>query len=299
MHEIFVKYSIQQMFSFSFLDVGLVLSTSKTSRIEALNQQDVSKSVTQMFFERTASMPLIWENILSNLSGSDVAHCLRSCKSFRSIIGSWMMFSKKFRNQMDSSAIVSAIEKRKIKYTEEIRLDHKMDDAGLIYLYAIDDLLFTRKRNSTDIEIVKSITGHCDGIAKNETLEMEQGDADFFEPGPFAVYPTQDVERFFVRDMWGQCKLATKDALTISIFQRRSSPRSGELVDVRSQDEVYLKPYCPRYRLFQQENFFCDHEYSIALLNSMGLVTKIIPMKDPEFKVDWRTRHLASNEQVI
>ncbi len=67
------------------------------------------------------NMTNIWENVLGNLSGADVANCLKACKSLRAAVGQCLASNSRIREEMDVAATVSAIKSRRLHHTVQVQ----------------------------------------------------------------------------------------------------------------------------------------------------------------------------------
>ncbi len=71
-------------------------------------------SPMDVFVERSTNMPIIWEKIVNNLSVNDVANCMKTSKSMRTILQQVLNTNTKLHQNMNHAATVSAIAAGKV-----------------------------------------------------------------------------------------------------------------------------------------------------------------------------------------
>ncbi len=86
------------------------------------------QSPFEELLEKAANTPIIWETIMSNVSGADVANCLKVSKGLRHLIKQCMQENSIFCQQMHVAAAASALGKGWIR--SKIRSEERRGGEG-------------------------------------------------------------------------------------------------------------------------------------------------------------------------
>ncbi len=240
-------------------------------------------------------MPEIWENILSNVSGSDLANCLKVCKALRSMVIQCVESSSRFRHKVNCAATASAIAKGYAQSGPDVFF-RLMPTA----VWSLDGVWYDRSG--------RSIIRFCPTGCQMKPFGIMCGDSQqFCHPDESTIHSTTDDYRFVL-----SCH---SQSLLLNICFH-----SGDIVDdpeAEEEEEYEIQPWfqepnCLRYRLFEvekgTENELNDIEIVMGILNSRGEITKKVTLyrfTEEEQLMFPRTmytlldrRHLSSNEEV-
>ncbi len=104
------------------------------------------------FSHRSENMFIVWEKIISNLSGADVANCLKVNKRLRIIVGQFLASSSKLHREIDLKATVQSLKKGKFQSTATVHFKCKNSNRQFMKnfgssisdddFFAIDDIWF-------------------------------------------------------------------------------------------------------------------------------------------------------------
>ncbi len=221
-------------------------------------------------------VPLVWETIMCNLSGEDMANCLRVSKGLRSVILDCMDRNVKFRHQMHAAATCSATKKsRASRSVSQIQI------CGSIgALRAVDSILLSggrtvlktnRNGKTLEIPIAKSAEGSRPWMLLN-------------------VHPTLDKDSMYLEEECG-CTL-----LDLSKSDVKTIPQPVQ-ADRREWNFFGSEPRCLRYRLFSERKV-CGEKQSVimSLLDNSGKIRSEVLLGT--IGGNATLRHAASNEEV-
>ncbi len=230
---------------------------------------------------------------MSNLSASDVAICLKVCKSLRSTIGKCLASKTKLSHQINVAATKCAFAKEKVHLIEEIHFENKHEKAPRGSFFGIDDAWFYRDVHSQSIEVMTQCRKQIDCVRETRP------DADT-TVWPIPAFPTQNPQLYFVYSLTSfLMEVGSSSAKIASIFKSSSRPDSGDdKQEMLSENADQSQPFCIRYKIFQQKK---DDNYvlSMSLLGNHGEISKSITIdrSNRSYSIR-RVYHLASNEEV-
>ncbi len=223
--------------------------------------------------------------IISYLSATEVANCLKVNKGLRSAFGQCINLNSRLRQELNLAATVSALERRKPKSTAQVQLECKKGRTKGKRVVLFDGVLFYSYRQ--------------DRFSYKDTIECNsKGDIVFYKAFSktgahyqSVVFPTRNPKRFFIKhlDKFG---LATMTLIEIEPGIVRTIGKYTQ----RAQVERFMKPYCVQHRLF-----FNYHKVYMELLNERAEPERKILLHDFEHdgnNISGRLIHLASMEEV-
>ncbi len=255
------------------------------SRNERQESQDYSHF--QLFLHKALNMLNIWEMIMSCLSATDVANCLKVNKGMRSAFGQCINLNSRLRQKLDLAATVRAIERRKLKSTAKLQLECIKYRTKGKCVVPFDGVLFYRQ----------------DGPLYKDTFECSpKGDIVFYKAfsktGSYCqsvVFPTTNPKRFFISD------LDNVDFAEMTLIE--IEPGSVRTIDTSSkyypsaQEGCFENPYCIQYRLF-----FNYRKVYMDLLNERAEPERTVLLLDLKHDGNYISgglSHVACIEEVI
>ncbi len=269
---------------------------------------------------RTANMPSIWEEIISNLSGEDVAICLRVNRALRSAIGQCLLSSTRLREKTDAKAAACAFEKGILRSRVQVQFRQKYRtgkrEEGTFF--ALDNVWYYRQNNQAKRFIVVRLSEDHERVLFRGSLRTSEG-SEAIEKA-FRVFPTGNSNRYFVSDSLcvGECcfcfcghytnaklmEIGDQSAAFVPLPE--SSPhleleKCGDAHNqVLDESEVHGPPCCVRYRLYNPRNEEAQgpsRRIIMSLLSSNGEFSKsvVVTQDNPDHFVNF---HLPSNDEV-
>ncbi len=224
-------------------------------------------------------MPKVWENILSNLSGSEVANCFRVSWDLRAAIGQCLGTKSRFRQRLDIAATRSAIRDSKILSRKLVRFSACKNNHNCILdrLCAIDNvwLNYSRKNKQTYVCQQDLLGNTNDNGAIEYSFPQNESDSLHF-------LPTLDFSRLmYVTD----CKMTSvefgdKSAKTQIVHECPSN----ELYFAALNEYYLYYPYCATYRLYSEpvEKSLGMIRINMCLLEPDGKLSSIVKLYEIE-----------------
>ncbi len=247
-------------------------------------------------------MPIIWEAIMRNISGLDVANCMKVSRAMRSVIGQCLDSSCRLRQEMNVAATVSAVKAGKMQSTVEVEFKRKKkpyyDYRGQAF-YAIDNMWFYSQEDTCDIKVI-ALGQNNEVVFKKSLRRIRRLLND-----SITVYPCRDAKRYFVNNN------GTSDLIKVK-------SRRAKLVS-KTDSEVYTDwgclvlengcgyldkgclevPCCVSYKLYQGVNEEADSRgYFMMLLDPKGIRRDITLLHKRVLDFHSDVCHATSREQV-
>ncbi len=271
-----------------------------------INIQDSSQNSTwagklhssfESLLERTKNMPELWEILLLNISGSDLANCLRVCKTLRSIVKQCLRTNSKLRHKVDCAATSSAISKGVMSGKPKIPFS-KMPKAVL----ALDGAWFD-KGGTTVVRISSYGYLQVFRLPRNDNgqaiCKLDEG----------TLQPTLDNRGdVLLGDSNGvyllRASQITPDSPTVTTIQ----------CDIKNSVEFqpwFEEPRCARYRLCQFKDPASPGHGQIVMwiLDRNGMIDRPVVLYNYQmdlvnffhmfYFLSLNRRHLSSNDEVI
>ncbi len=241
-------------------------------------------------------MPHIWEHILTNLSVSEVAVCLKVCKSLRSTIGKCLESQTKFHRKLNLAATMMAVDKEKVQCVEVTNFHRQKFTMGVGgEFFGIDDVWLYREALciKNNVEVIKLQREQGEQCFKESLPTIYQQYAYQQMVEPISAFPTLNPKVFFING----CNMFHSSE-NASTFPTPLRAIGGDVHEVISDNVWHRQPVCIRYMLFEQKKVGA-HVLSMGLLNNNGEFRKIVTIDKSQSSYFGRVRHLASNEQVV
>ncbi len=184
-----------------------------------MKQQVDPLSPLAEFINKTALMPNVWDEIMSNLTARDAAICLRVNKSLRRAVASCLTWNSKLRHKMDVSATGIAIRKAFLKTEFELDFDrdreagikegcyHKVGGDKLVRscivynnyyasdeVFAMDGVWYHRQQCASGTYIIK-LDENLDDVVID--CRLETGRNGYKANEAMRVYPTASANRVY------------------------------------------------------------------------------------------------------
>ncbi len=249
-------------------------------------------SAFDLFMQKAANMPKIWEIIMCYTSGADVANCMKTCKHLRALIGQCLCSSSKFKHKMDVAATSSAITRGRTQSKFQAQFRCKKP-GPFDKMCAIDHVWYYQRSETNRINFLQF--NNKTGKTKESSFITKSVDS---HPS-FMVHPTKDPETVFVQDFY-RCLYPVR----ISHGHAEIVPDPDKLIGdfgVR-HEEKHDRPCYIRYRLFWSGNYGIstkdDVRVFITLANKDGELDRSMQL------YRFNTLHfphviqMASNEEV-
>ncbi len=236
------------------------------------------QSPFEELLEKAANTPIIWETIMSNISGADVANCLKVCKGLRHLIKQCMNENSRFCQQMHVAAAASALGKgwTRSKITHRIAF---VPPNFLVSVFGLDDAWYNGTR-----KVIRKVDPH--GKVINATLPEDKEDYIY-------VFPTMDESRLFM-ELNERLILLEKDHHQYTLI-----PDGETAVGQEKRPQGLC---CIQYRLFALDGFKENNNVTILmrLLNNNGHKHKDVTLYQLEHRdgSNMYTQHQQSNEEV-
>ncbi len=257
------------------------------------------------FTKKAANIPNIWEMIMSNMSATDVARCLKVCHALRYVIAQSLNSNSSLRRKMDIAASVTAIRRCKLQSTTQCQFRHKYDakqkkDLENSYgdIYALDQTWYHRCRYTGKISIIKRSD---EGEVTVPSFRRWRLLDDYKRRNRHTVslYPTMHSDKVYIKQVKEEMALFN---LTVS-----KRDRTAEKFNPKHGIELELsKPACIRYRLFlmKQEQPIIPHPLVMVLAGDNGIPSKCVTLYPFQKKIldggfPPNVYHQASQEQVL
>ncbi len=264
----------------------------------------------ELFMHRTANMPSIWEEIISKLSGEDVALCLRVNRALRSAIGQCLMSNTRLREKMDAKATACAFGKGILKSNFQVQFISREEINGRDGFFALDNIWYYRQHESRFFDVLKLEPDFKNVLFKKSFNAHKIVDEVVY---PIVALPTEDEKRFFVND----ATYKNRDSLTkyavpnlieakthrAKLITNNDNPfhakdASDTWIELLNDSEQCQSPYCVRYRMYQLRQRRDDFTTKVVLafLKPNGEFNKSVVVYDG---TDHNTFfHLPSNDEV-
>ncbi len=268
---------------------------NKLGRFELKPQED---STFEKFMKHTKNMPMIWENIMSQMPGEDVASCLKVCKELRSIISQCMATNITFRRQMHSAATSSGIRRGRFHYKDDFLWKYRKEDVYSL-VCALDGLYYHHWRRYAN----SSSPFHLPSDGKLSKASKSTKSLKVWCRSSMVVHSTVRKRKIFFQDhncqpneeqSMNPVKLRSDYAEVIDNSETDSALNTKELL-VR-----FSKPSCILYRVFVNEDQDKSEEANVSInLETSGKddTKEDITYKFKKVK-DFHISHSPSNEQV-
>ncbi len=196
------------------------------------------------FLTNAANMIIVWETIMLNLSGSDIANCLRVCRGLRWAIRQCLETNSRLRLRADQAAMASSLSKGWIQSKATIAFKGLEEPPGYVSC-TLDGNFYNPNRKT----IVK-----LDSYGKQNNIPLPAG-----IKGVFNVLPTMQ-EDLVMADL-GKGKMALFKILPHEVkeIKYETCPEYA-----KDQENMQKEPSCCiKYRLFTSEE---DWEDSVIVL---------------------------------
>ncbi len=246
----------------------------------------------ETFIERTANIPIIWEKIMLNLRGTDVANCMKVSRSLRKTMNQCLASNSKLRQKIHLAARKSAISRGKFKMELKVHFEKGFGDAQTQRFFALDGVWYYTHGDRSSLDILKY---YFEDDTSSFTRSLR------FQPHPLLwVEPTPDPERYFVRD-----ELVEYDSARETFVHAKASETiAPDFEDIlHSEEMIGGRPICSQYRLDMKKEITDEGE-----LVSIGIHMHVLSPKGESIKsimlhnydrVEHRyVTHSSSNEQV-
>ncbi len=253
----------------------------------------------ELFMHRASNMSNIWENIMCHLAGTDVANCLKTCKTLRFAIKQCLETSTKFKHQTDVAATASAIHRRKILSSSEFDFS---DGRKYTILCSLDNIWYYHRRDQSYIpSLIKlDLPVHTTKArplsVPNLNIRITSGD--LFD---VVIHPTLDPGVVLVQDYNNltPLKLASHSAeLVPDVFYRQWVNDGCMALSSRKRLEKRqstTRTRCIEYRLVAEGHDEGRQDLTMIFYD-VGLNKGVELSKFASGRVS--IMHLASNEQV-
>ncbi len=248
-------------------------------RMEKTLDQKKKSSTFQDFMERAANIMMIWEIILSNVSGTDVVNCLKVSKGLRFLVKQCILRNSMIRQKVDAAITVSALKKGFIlsKFSHRMAFVGSCDAAPA---FCLDGAWY----NSTN-KVLRKVGPHGKVIAAT----LPAVNYDFIR-----VFPTMDNKEIFV---------ATNQKLTL--FNLDSKNKYSIVEDdetIEGEERIPQRLCYIQYRLYICKGSL-ENEVSIAMQPRNrysknpkdGVTLHMLEKKDHS---NFTVHHMTSNEEV-
>ncbi len=236
------------------------------------------ESPFEVFVLKATNIPRIWEIIMSYISGTDVANCLKVCKGLRFVIGQCLYFSSRFRQEMDIAATASAISKGWIKSKYKLELSSKLGkNVSKTMTYSIDRRWYYNGRRKICFK------PQLRKVSKPIQLPKVIGPI-------YNVFPTMDPKYVYVQCSRRLALLELKKSIVKAIFDPE---------DDIGLEKIPQEPFCIQYRLFAKSEHDGNRVIVIMrLVNSSRYAVKNVTLYHLEGNSNIDLPHVSSNEEV-
>ncbi len=253
------------------------------------------------FARRTANMPNVWEVIMSNMSATDVARCLKVCHALRFAIAQCLNSNTSLRRQMDIAASVSAISRSNLQSTTQCQFRHKYntkqkEDLIESYgdIYALDQTWYHQCRYTGTISIIRRSNEGTKTVTSFRRRQLHEN-LRYSRRSSFHVQPTMNPDKVFIKQEGEETAL-----VDLALEKEESMPVK---FDPALCWELELStPACIRYRLVLDNinQRKAQHPVVMVLAGDDGRLSKRVTLyryqKNIHFPPD--VKHQASQEQV-
>ncbi len=228
----------------------------------------------EAFLHKAANITRIWKTILSNVTGTDVANCLKVCRKLRFAIGQSLDSSSSFKQEMDIAASASAISNGWIKSKTNLRPE-KISSQNPSKVIFFDLGRRWQPFDEREKPILIGQQGKMLRIGFPKITNI------FVPKAPKYVY-AQYQRRLVL--------LQLENTFTEDIFDEEAE---------RGFEKIPQEPYCIRYRLLAMDEHSEDRvTIMMKLLNSSGAEVKTISLYHLVGNSIMDLSHTASNEEV-
>ncbi len=255
------------------------------------------------FTQKATNMLTIWETIMRNLSGTDVANILKVNKSLRAALAQCFETNTRLRHEMDAAATTCAINRNRWKTVVRAKfMDTGLKEGEFIRkMCNIDNLCFYTtiidyydnrpEHKSINILWLNHQTNTANLLQISRPIKARIGQS-------LSVFPTLHEKRHLVRG--SLLEINSSGAKIVSAPPIQQGPRETRRY-VLSVEEMDGRPVCARYKLYEEE--VSDGGDDTTSKISMTLLSKDgIPVEDILLHMSKRygpIKHSASNEQVM
>ncbi len=285
------------MYNYTVLSYDLIDDDS--SPVEAMGPLD--HSAFELFMHRAANMPKIWENIMENVLGVDVACCMKTCKGLRAILAQCLCTSSRFQHDMNLAATASATAKGRLS-SKRVLLVNRRRKKDLTEVCAIDNVLYCRCEKDVDnisfLRMTNEIRSKRHLSFKFHSRRLR------WYPTSFIIHPTKDAEQYFLQRLvdYTDERLHHLKVTANAIAEITPEPLTQE--SCLKWEYRHSRPRFLRYRLFSFMSPLKDEtgiqmRVFVTLGNRNGAFDRslvLYRLNSNEHHLE--VKHMASNEEV-
>ncbi len=242
----------------------------------------------------------IWENIMLNLPGTDVANCLKVCKGLRSAIRQCLETSSKFKHVMDVAATAAAIGKGRILSSSKCTFT---DGRDYHLLCALDGIWYHRKHNQSSCTRLDSAELQPNDSTNNPSVAKGNIRISSWYSN-IVIHPTLDPKMALVQGESCLSSVVGVNTLVLDTqpiklvhddFCKWLLPSEHQRVEI---GQIGQRPRCIRHRLFLLKNIAGERPNLVMnILNGTkdNSINDYVVISKPSSD---KIMHLSSNEQV-
>ncbi len=210
------------------------------------------------FFERSANMTKVWELITSELSGLDVARCLKVCRGMRLAIAQCLQTNTKLRRKLDAEATVIEAMRSSFSSTTTV-------NTGDRKVFVLDDTWYFEECGRTGKVGTRRL---CPDTGETIDSTVNLGKELYFQ---FVIMPTMNPDKVLAVTSKMEKKMeGEEDRGHFEVLQE------GAGNDLDAMTRKYCTEYFPsahclvRYRIFVQRRSYDTFDLIMILIGNDG-----------------------------